>query len=115
MHHRAHKATAPSLPGCCKLAPTRTQAGTHTHTHPHTHTPSALLLPSQEFEFDHVFGPGVSQALIFDEAVSPLVRSCADGFNVCILAYGQTGSGKTYTMQGGRGPDAGERRRRWPG
>jgi kinesin family protein C2/C3 len=28
------------------------------------------------------------------------VRSCADGYNVCIFAYGQTGSGKTHTMEG---------------
>jgi kinesin family protein C2/C3 len=34
------------------------------------------------------------------EQVSPLVRSCADGYNVCIFAYGQTGSGKTFTMEG---------------
>mmetsp|Transcript_20588 Transcript_20588/g.45089 ORF Transcript_20588/g.45089 Transcript_20588/m.45089 type:complete len:554 (-) Transcript_20588:44-1705(-) len=53
----------------------------------------------QEFEFDHVFGPEASQEAIFEE-VSPLVRSCADGFNVCIFAYGQTGSGKTFTMEG---------------
>lgn len=30
----------------------------------------------------------------------PVVTSCVDGYNVCILAYGQTGSGKTYTMMG---------------
>ena len=28
------------------------------------------------------------------------MRSCADGYNVCIFAYGQTGSGKTFTMDG---------------
>lgn len=28
------------------------------------------------------------------------MRSCADGYNVCIFAYGQTGSGKTHTMEG---------------
>lgn len=32
--------------------------------------------------------------------MSSLVRSCADGYNVCIFAYGQTGSGKTFTMEG---------------
>lgn len=32
----------------------------------------------------------------------PLITSCVDGYNVCILAYGQTGSGKTYTMMGSR-------------
>ncbi|KAK9804304.1 hypothetical protein WJX72_006007 [[Myrmecia] bisecta] len=52
---------------------------------------------SQEFEFDAVFSPHVSQAEVFDE-VLPLVRSCADGYNVCIFAYGQTGSGKTHTI-----------------
>ena len=36
------------------------------------------------------------------EDTKPLVTSCVDGYNVCILAYGQTGSGKTYTMQGPR-------------
>lgn len=54
----------------------------------------------QEYEFDHVFGPTSSQAAVFEDAVSSLVRSCADGYNVCIFAYGQTGSGKTHTMQG---------------
>jgi len=32
----------------------------------------------------------------------PLITSCVDGYNVCILAYGQTGSGKSYTMMGTR-------------
>ena len=27
-----------------------------------------------------------------------MIRSFADGSNVCIFSYGQTGSGKTYTM-----------------
>jgi kinesin family protein C2/C3 len=36
---------------------------------------------------------------VFEE-VRPLIRSCADGYNVCIFAYGQTGSGKTHTMEG---------------
>ncbi|PSC71702.1 kinesin KIFC3 isoform X4 isoform A [Micractinium conductrix] len=55
----------------------------------------------QEFEFDSVFSGQASQEEVFDE-VWPLIRSCADGYNVCILAYGQTGSGKTHTMMGPR-------------
>eukprot|EP00192_Tetraselmis_astigmatica_P006518 CAMPEP_0117674492 /NCGR_PEP_ID=MMETSP0804-20121206/15071_1 /TAXON_ID=1074897 /ORGANISM="Tetraselmis astigmatica, Strain CCMP880" /LENGTH=517 /DNA_ID=CAMNT_0005483373 /DNA_START=476 /DNA_END=2029 /DNA_ORIENTATION=+ len=53
----------------------------------------------QEFEFDAAFPPGSSQEQVFKE-VEGLVRSCADGYNVCIFAYGQTGSGKTHTMEG---------------
>ena len=34
------------------------------------------------------------------EDTKPIITSCVDGYNVCILAYGQTGSGKTHTMQG---------------
>lgn len=30
----------------------------------------------------------------------PIITSCVDGYDVCILAYGQTGSGKTFTMMG---------------
>ncbi|CAN0258536.1 unnamed protein product, partial [Ectocarpus sp. 8 AP-2014] len=51
------------------------------------------------FEFDRVFKPDSSQEGVF-EAVSPLVTSVLDGYNVCIFAYGQTGSGKTFTMEG---------------
>lgn len=55
---------------------------------------------SWDFEFDHVFRPGTSQATCFEE-ISCLVQSALDGYRVAILAYGQTGSGKTHTMLGG--------------
>eukprot|EP00775_Hariotina_reticulata_P005170 gene5170-5408_t len=58
-----------------------------------------IRVMQREFEFDAVIGPEESQEQAYEE-VSPMVRSCADGYNVCIFAYGQTGSGKTYTMEG---------------
>eukprot|EP01034_Spumella_vulgaris_P027259 gene27259-33953_t len=51
------------------------------------------------FNFDRVFGQGVSQEAMFSE-VSEFVQSALDGYNVCLFSYGQTGSGKTHTMQG---------------
>jgi kinesin family protein C2/C3 len=36
---------------------------------------------------------------VFEDTL-PIITSCVDGYNVCILAYGQTGSGKTHTMMG---------------
>ena len=61
-----------------------------------TLTPQDCRRP-QEFEFDHVFPLEASQRDVY-EVVSALVRSAADGYNVCIFAYGQTGSGKTFTV-----------------
>lgn len=46
-------------------------------------------------------GPNTSQARVYAEGVSPLVRKMLDGYNCSVLAYGQTGSGKTFTMEGG--------------
>lgn len=55
--------------------------------------------PVKCFIFDRVFQPLASQVEVF-QAVQPLIVSCVDGYNVCIMAYGQTGSGKTFTMMG---------------
>ncbi|XP_054752389.2 kinesin-like protein klp-3 [Lytechinus pictus] len=49
--------------------------------------------------FDHVFSPTSTQEQVFAQAL-PIITSCVDGYNVCIMAYGQTGSGKTFTMMG---------------
>jgi len=57
------------------------------------------------FAFDRAFGPGASQAAVFEE-VADLVQSALDGYAVCLFSYGQTGAGKTWTMTGGPGPDA---------
>ncbi|XP_022098806.1 kinesin-like protein KIN-14M [Acanthaster planci] len=51
------------------------------------------------YTFDKVFTPASKQTEVFDLSL-PIITSCVDGYNICIMAYGQTGSGKTYTMMG---------------
>ncbi|XP_047451856.1 kinesin-like protein KIN-14E [Mugil cephalus] len=53
----------------------------------------------KKFQFDKVYPPSSTQEDVFAGTL-PVITSCVDGYNVCILAYGQTGSGKTYTMMG---------------
>ncbi|KAI1882229.1 hypothetical protein AGOR_G00248540 [Albula goreensis] len=53
----------------------------------------------RKFLFDKVYSSSASQEKVF-EGTLPIIASCVDGYNICILAYGQTGSGKTYTMMG---------------
>eukprot|EP00038_Savillea_parva_P020003 m.30168 g.30168 ORF g.30168 m.30168 type:complete len:961 (+) comp4673_c0_seq2:146-3028(+) len=65
---------------------------------------SEVILPDLRGEpvmldFDHVYGCDSRQEDIF-ENVKPVILSCVDGYNVCLMAYGQTGSGKTFTMTG---------------
>uniref|UniRef100_A0A672F259 Kinesin-like protein n=1 Tax=Salarias fasciatus TaxID=181472 RepID=A0A672F259_SALFA len=55
----------------------------------------------KKFQFDKVFTPSSSQEEVFS-GMLPVITSCVDGYNVCVLAYGQTGSGKTYTMMGSK-------------
>jgi kinesin family protein C2/C3 len=54
---------------------------------------------TEMYEFEHVYGPNSKQEKVFSDT-KPIILSCVDGYNVCIMAYGQTGSGKTYTMMG---------------
>ncbi|XP_054476497.1 kinesin-like protein KIFC3 [Anoplopoma fimbria] len=55
----------------------------------------------KKFHFDKVFPPSSTQEEVFAGTL-PVITSCVDGYNVCILAYGQTGSGKTFTMMGNK-------------
>ncbi|XP_022620266.1 kinesin-like protein KIN-14E [Seriola dumerili] len=55
----------------------------------------------RKFHFDKVYPQSSSQEDVFAGTL-PVITSCVDGYNVCILAYGQTGSGKTYTMMGSK-------------
>lgn len=52
-----------------------------------------------DYTFTRVFTTTATQEDVFLE-VEPLILSCVDGYNVCLMAYGQTGSGKTHTMIG---------------
>ncbi|XP_074533962.1 uncharacterized protein LOC141796633 [Halichoeres trimaculatus] len=55
----------------------------------------------KKFQFDKVYPQTSTQDDVFAGTL-PVITSCVDGYNVCILAYGQTGSGKTYTMMGNK-------------
>lgn len=55
---------------------------------------------SFNFTYDHVFSSNATQDEIFQQTISPVIRSTMQGYNASILCYGQTGSGKTYTMMG---------------
>ena len=46
------------------------------------------------------FSSCISSSVQVFEDTKPIITSCVDGYNVCIIAYGQTGAGKTYTMMG---------------
>ena len=49
----------------------------------------------KSFRFDRVFSPSSSQEEVFKDTL-PLITSCVDGYNVCIMAYGQTGKQRKY-------------------
>ena len=49
---------------------------------------------------DLILGMSVIDTLQVFEDTKPIITSCVDGYNVCLIAYGQTGAGKTYTMMG---------------
>lgn len=70
---------------CCLRFPTDTEVITPNSKKPYT--------------FDKVYSPQSTQEEVYEDT-RPIITSCVDGYNVCILAYGQTGSGKTFTMQG---------------
>ncbi|TKX21718.1 kinesin motor domain-containing protein 5 [Elsinoe australis] len=54
------------------------------------------------FQFGSVYDQDATQQQIFDEEVSPTVKSLFKGLDVTIFAYGVTGTGKTHTMRGGK-------------
>ena len=65
----------------------------------HPFTLSAVRNFAQLLDFERCYGPNSKQETVFEDT-KPIILSCIDGYNVCIMAYGQTGSGKTFTMMG---------------
>lgn len=49
------------------------------------------LSGDKTFMFDRIFTPSTTQEQVFEDTL-PLITSCVDGYNVCIMAYGQTGN-----------------------
>lgn len=64
---------------------------------------------TKRFQFDHVFGPTMSNGEVFAAIGRPLLTAALDGYNATLFAYGQTGAGKTHTIMGppGDGADPG--------
>ncbi|XP_053404539.1 uncharacterized protein LOC123566392 isoform X3 [Mercenaria mercenaria] len=60
----------------------------------------------REFLFDHCYDcmqgddQLSSQAKVFEDLGTEVLKAAFDGFNACVFAYGQTGTGKTHTMMG---------------
>ncbi|CAB3408682.1 unnamed protein product [Caenorhabditis bovis] len=52
--------------------------------------------------FTKVYGPDVTQSMVYEDLVASQVKNVIAGFNCTVFAYGQTGTGKTFTMEGGR-------------
>lgn len=64
-----------------------------------------VAVQGQQFAFDHVFAPDLSQESVYEQLkIDDMVEGALAGISGSVLAYGQTGSGKTYTMVGIPGP-----------
>lgn len=50
------------------------------------------------FQFSSVYDSQATQQDVFDNEVSPTIKSLFNGLDVTIFAYGSTGTGKTHTM-----------------
>lgn len=57
---------------------------------------------SFSFQFNSVYDQSATQQQIFDDEISPHVKSLFKGLDVTLFAYGVTGTGKTHTMRGGK-------------
>ncbi len=71
-------------------------------------TVAALLHPRITTSFSAVFTDHSAAADdVFAAVARPLVASCAEGFNACLLVMGESGSGKTHFLAGPGAPREG--------
>ena len=49
-----------------------------------------VLGKDRAFTFDHVLSSKSTQDEVYHRCVSPLVKSCFEGYNTTVFAYGQT-------------------------
>lgn len=54
----------------------------------------------RQFAFHEVYSDQFDNAMVFDQAVKPLLAQIKQGYNATCFAYGMTGAGKTHTMFG---------------
>lgn len=60
----------------------------------------SLSFESNDFTFDHLFLPDVTQEKTYILTARSLLDDVINGYNGTIFVYGQSGSGKTHTMLG---------------
>lgn len=58
------------------------------------------LSGDNDFCYDKVFGPDVSQTEMYNSFGSQVVHDLMSGINCCVMAYGLASSGRTYTITG---------------
>ena len=58
------------------------------------------LSGENDFCYDKVFGPDVSQTELYNSFGSQIVQDLLSGINGCVMTYGLASSGRTYTITG---------------
>eukprot|EP00882_Tetradesmus_deserticola_P022496 GHRQ01024412.1.p2 GENE.GHRQ01024412.1~~GHRQ01024412.1.p2 ORF type:complete len:107 (+),score=15.18 GHRQ01024412.1:446-766(+) len=47
--------------------------------------------PEDEYDVTYVYGAEASNEDIHARSISPLIRKCLEGYNVCVMLFGATG------------------------
>ena len=62
-----------------------------------------VVLKSESFKFDKVFGGSASQGEVFEVVGEPLVKEMFAGRSGSVFLFGTTGSGKSFNVRGAEG------------